>query len=63
MWQVGKMEYSILLILLAGLSLYLACSLVMVKAENALLKDHVKNSIDVLKELEESQAEMLKYLA
>lgn len=56
------MEYSILLILLAGLSLYLACSLVMVKAENALLKDHVKNSIDVLKELEESQAEMLKYL-
>ena len=56
------MEYSILLILLAGLSLYLACSLVIVKAENALLKDHVKNSIDVLKELEESQAEIIEAL-
>lgn len=56
------MEYSILLILLAGLSLYLACSLVMVKAENALLKDHVKNSIDVLKELEEAQAEIIEVL-
>lgn len=62
MWQVGKMEYSILLILLAGLSLYLACSLVIVKAENALLKDHVKNSIDVLKELEEAQAEIIEVL-
>ena len=62
MWQVGKMEYSILLILLAGLSLYLACSLVIVKAENALLKDHVKNSIDVLKELEEAQAEIIEAL-